>query len=715
MPLVLIRGEISNSFVEVVSTTLAGIVDEGFLYLGYPILFSPAGRIQVDALLVSPSFGLIAFQVYESPPEDEDSWRDVIERQYELFANLEGYLSRQPTLRDGRKIKFKLDAVTILGTESITRAIDAEGIYCGLSDLSNKIANLGTIEPDLFENLQSVLQRVSNLNPGNKRASVVNDDSRGGKLKKIEKSIANLDPYQNLAAIETPAGPQRIRGLAGSGKTIVLALKASLLQSQHPEWDIVVTFQSRALYQQFENLIQRFTAEVVSDVPDFSKLRVMHAWGSKVKNGFYQTIADSMGFQPRDYAFAIRKWGFDGAFAGICKELLESIDGKPVTPIFDAVLIDEAQDFPPEFFQLVYLFTKSPKRIVWGYDELQKLSEDSMPTMKEMFGVDSDGGDRVSLENIPGQTQRDIILPTCYRNSDWALATAHALGYGVYREEGLVQHFDDPKLWTQVGYEVVDGELALGRSVSLKRSLRSTPNYFREYLNPEDAVLVQVFETESDQDNWVAGEIEKNLKTDELEETDILIVLPSSWSARNRAISLRRALTKKGIDSHLVGVDSSADSMIVPGSVAIAHVYRAKGNEAPMVYAVDSHLAAAKDSPVLRRNSLFTAITRSKAWVRIVGVGEGMRIIEAEIQKVKDSDYKLTFSIPDAAGLARLRRQYSREGVSTIGEAIEKNIELLVDEVDSGQATLDLVSPEIRQLVENRIRVKRRKTSRGDR
>ena len=56
-----------------------------------------------------------------------------------------------------------------------------------------------------------------------------------------------------------------------------------------------------------------------------------------------------------------------------------------MTPIFNAVLIDEAQDLPPEFFQLVYLFTKDPKRIVWGYDELQKLSEAAMPSTDELL------------------------------------------------------------------------------------------------------------------------------------------------------------------------------------------------------------------------------------------------------------------------------------------------------------------------------------------
>ena len=60
------------------------------------------------------------------------------------------------------------------------------------------------------------------------------------------------------AAFEIPEGPQRIRGLAGSGKTVVLALKAAYLHSQHPDWNIAVTFYTRSLSQQYKDMITNF-------------------------------------------------------------------------------------------------------------------------------------------------------------------------------------------------------------------------------------------------------------------------------------------------------------------------------------------------------------------------------------------------------------------------------------------------------------------------
>ncbi len=298
----------------------------------------------------------------------------------------------------------------------------------------------------------------------------------------------------------------------------------------------------------------------------------MHAWGSASRSGIYQAIATTLGAPVRDFNYARAVFGRDDAFAGVCRELLGIAENASVEPIWDAVLIDEAQDLPPEFFRLVYLFTKKPKRIVWAYDELQKLSESAMPSTEDLFGTSSSGDSLVSLAESPGEARRDIILPICYRNSPWALATAHGIGFGIYRDGGLVQHFDNPGLWTDIGYEVTAGTLRRGRRVRLRRSGNSYPSYFDDLLTPADAVRRRSFDDEAAQDEWVARQIRRNLDEDELEADDILIVLPDAYTARSRAPRLAGRLFRHRISSHLVGVQSSVDEVFVSGSVAIAHV-----------------------------------------------------------------------------------------------------------------------------------------------
>ncbi|MEU8319750.1 ATP-binding domain-containing protein [Nonomuraea sp. NPDC048881] len=676
---------------------LRSVVQDGTVYLAYPVLATADERVDVDALLVSQEYGLVAFLLADEVPTAE-TWPEVIAQQDRLYAALETHLGRHEGLRAGRRLAVIPSTATIFPRPVRGLPPSVDGFYGQMDDLPTFLATLTPLEPARERALQAALQRVTTIKPPKRRAKVEKASSRGATMKELERNIANLDHWQKMAAIESPEGPQRIRGLAGSGKTVVLALKAAYWHAQHPDWRIGVTFHSRALYQQFADLITRFTFEHSNDQPDPEYLQVMHSWGGFGRPGIYSVIAGALGETPRDWAYAQGRFGRDDAFQGICRELLEIARSRPVTPIFDAVLIDEAQDLPPEFFQLVYLFVKNPKRIVWGYDELQKLSESAMPDTDELFGRGPDGDSLVSLESPPDGPQRDIVLPICYRNTPWSLATAHALGLGVYRNGGLLQHPDAPTLWQDIGYEVVHGQLLPGESVTLKRRADSVPFYFNTLLNPSDALSIHSFNTELEQDAWVADQVAINLTVDELEPDDIVIVLPDTYRARSRAPRLMRELSRRGISSHLVGVNTSTDEFYRSDSVTIAHIFRAKGNEAPMVYVVDSQYADSTVNLVTRRNTLFTAITRSRAWVRVAGWGEGMNVIAREVRAVIDADFTLRFRIPTQDELRTLRhlhRERSPQGEASVRKATAGLAEFLKS-IENGEVDLRDLPPELR-------------------
>jgi superfamily I DNA and RNA helicase len=221
--------------------------------------------------------------------------------------------------------------------------------------------------------------------------------------------------------------------------------------------------------------------------------------------------------------------------------------------------------------------------------------------------------------------------------------------------------------------------------VTLERASNSYPEYFSNLISPNDAVVIQSFPDEKAQDVWIASEIKKNLTEDELEAEDILVVLPDAYTSKSRGQRLMQELRRQKILSHLVGVNTSADSVFVPDSVAIAHIHRAKGNEAPVVYAIDSQYASRNFNAVTRRNGLFTAITRSRAWVRITGYGDGMGLISEEVQKIVGHNFRLEFTIPTWDQLQNLRHIFrerdpgdeanvrkATEGLSTFLEAFER-------------------------------------------
>ena len=568
--------------------------------------------------------------------------------------------------------------------------LSVDGYYTELGELPNLLSEFPPLDLTYLRPLQAALQKVVTIKPPKRRAAVASPGSRGATIRKIEREIANLDQWQKQAAMECPDGLQRIRGLAGSGKTVVLALKAAYLHAYYPEWIIGVTFFSRSLYQQFEDLIRRFSYAYSNDEPDWERLRILHCWGSRDRPGVYSEIAAHCGITPRNFVYARERFGQGREFEGICSELWSLVEAVPPEPIYDIMLIDEAQDCPAPFFKLVRQLTRPPKRIVWAYDELQNLSEYAVPNVEDLFGVDEHGLSGASLVNTPNSPSQDIILQVCYRNTPWSLALAHGLGLGIAREQGLVQSFDDPNLWTEIGYQIVEGQPVEGTKITVERAPGSFPEYVKDLITSEDAVSAHLFHDVNEQARWIADRVRQNLEVDELEPDDILIVLPNPIGSRRQAQIIIDALWEQKINAHLVGVGSSRDEVFAHDSVAIAHIHRSKGNEAPMVYVANAQFCVDGPGLITRRNTLFTAITRSKAWVRICGWGPGMTSLQQEIEAIKRQEFQLQFNIPTNAELANMRRIHRDLSPSEIARVNQAHdgIKIFVDALEHGDVSI---------------------------
>lgn len=535
-----------------------------------------------------------------------------------------------------------------------------------LAEVIAAVASWESGTDDLYRTTLSAIESLSSIRKSRLRREVSNPDSRGAKLKRLEDSIATLDHRQNRAVIETVDGVQRIRGLAGSGKTIVLALKAAYLHTQHPDWRIAVTFHTRSLKGQFKRLINNFCIEQSGEEPDWTKLRVVNAWGAPggdERDGIYYEFCRVTGREFHDFRTASARFGGDAkAFEGACREALSAMTSAP--GLYDAVLVDEAQDFAPSFLRLCYSMLKPPKRLVYAYDELQNLSGISLPPPEEIFGVDAKGTPVVSLGD---DQRRDVILEKCYRNSRPVLVTAHALGFGIYHDQpkgaetGLIQMFDQPALWEEVGYRVSAGTLAKGERVVLERTNETSPEFLADHSPVDDLVRFQQFSNEAEQNAWLVEQIRHNIEEEELRHDDIIVIHPDPVSARARSGPIRKTLFERGIQSHLAGVDTLADVFFKTEtpSVTFTGIYRAKGNEAGMVYVINAQDCDGMGLGLANlRNRLFTAITRSKAWVRVIGYGEGMAHLIEEYQRLKQADFRLDFAYPTDGMLGKLRITY---------------------------------------------------------
>lgn len=599
---------------------------------------------------------------------------------------------------------------------ALARIPETEEYYplCTNDDtLIKQIQEFSWNDSGYYETLVSVLQAISTIRKGRKKREITNPQSKGAKLRKLEDSIANLDNQQSKAVIETVEGVQRIRGLAGSGKTIVLALKAAYLHAQHPEWKIAVTFNTRSLKGQFRRFINTFYMEQTSDEPDWDNIHIIHAWGAPgggERNGLYYTFCSTNNVEYVDFMAAQRKYGTVDPFGGACSKALESAE--EIKPLYDVILVDEAQDFSPSFLRLCYEMLREPRRLVYAYDELQNLRMQSLPAPEKIFGNRADGTPKVKFKPYEeGKPREDIILEKCYRNSRPALVTAHALGFGIYREipsdskeSALVQMFDQKELWEDIGYEVASGELEDGKHVVLQRTSKSSPEFLEAHSAIDDLIVFQSFENEAEQNRWVAKEIEVNLQRDELRPDDIIVINPNPLTIKKKVAPIRGLLYQKGIASHTAGVDTQPDIFFAENndSVSFTGIYRAKGNEAAMVYIINAQDCFYSYFDLAKiRNQLFTAITRSKAWVRVLGVGEKMDKLISEYERVKSHEFTLDFIYPTKAQRDHMNivnRDMSEAEKDKIRKS-KTNITDLIDGLENGEIYVaDLGEEQVKRL-----------------
>jgi superfamily I DNA and RNA helicase len=673
--------------------TLAAEEDlEGTLYIGYPIIGTPDGSFPIDAMLVSPQKGLILFNLIEG--------REVGEYghdQDEAFNKMQAKLLQHQSLIHKRKLRVEIHTVTFAPVVANLDARAEEGYtLCNSGNLISTIDALDDQDGDVFSSLVAVIQAISTLRRGRRRRDLKDPNSKGTKIKALEDSIANLDMQQSAAVVETFEGVQRIRGLAGSGKTIVLALKVAYLHARNPDWNIAVTFNTRSLKKQFENLITTFVLEQANAEPDWEKVRILNAWGApggQDRAGIYYEFCKDHGVEYFDYRSARTKFAGNREFEGACEIALES--AKQFSPKYDAIFVDEAQDFAPNFLLLCYELLKAPKRLVYAYDELQNLGMRSLPPMEEIFGVNADGSPRVVLDpEEPGKPKQDIILDTCYRNSRPVLTTAHALGFGIYRKKGLVQIFENSHLWLDVGYKVARGELEDGKEVALQRTPKSSPEWLEKHSTTEDLISFEVFDSDEAQTARLIEGIAENLTTDELLPDDIIVINPDPLTTKGAVGVARRTLMQMGVNSNLAGVTNSADSFSEPGTVTFTGIFRAKGNEAAMVYIINAQdcFSAFLPRDLARvRNRLFTAITRSKAWVRVLGVGPHMAALKEEFARVKDAEFTLCFDYPteeERKEITVVNRDMSKAEKERLDQKQHTLIDLL-ESLESGETFIE--------------------------
>lgn len=695
-------------------------------YSRYPLFYKVGERRkEPDILLLDKELGIIIIEVKGYTIDniiniEPNNWtiKDSYDKTANPIAQAEDYLySTKAKFDMDRNLRGKVRGQYFVALPKISKSqwekrgfnkiIDDTYIILeddlGKVSLTNKILNQpsllggGKLNNECFRISKSVLgHETTYINETN---DTFKEGTKGDIYTKVRNKLYDLDIQQEGIAKTIAPGPQRIRGIAGSGKSVLICQKAAIMSLRHPEWKIAVVFFTQSLYDNMTALIDKYlrafsNGEVCYD--DVSNLEILHAWGRKDKNGFYREIARRNYCTFRNASDVKKEVGcfleLNNSINYVSKKLLEECDGN-LEQIYDAILIDEGQDligdekFKYEEKQSFYCMAykslkpietegKKLRRLVWAYDELQSLNDKKIPSSKEIFG------DNTLVSGIyKGGIKKSEIMKKCYRTPYQILTTAHAVGMGFFREGGLISGYTTKEEWEKIGYEIVQGDFRkIGSEIILRRPIENSPNPINEFYQG-NTVELKTFTSEYDMIRELANNIKNDITKENLNlSRDILIINLNDKYNNSTEKEIGIALNDLGINYYIPSMptvnehecdwkNKIPDKFWHDKGVTLSKVPRAKGNEACMVYIVGLEAIAKNEGNVKERNKLFTAMTRAKCWVKLMGVGSYTLYEEIEKAIECNGTFKFKFTKPkkETDDILEDEQSNKEEGLNEVG------------------------------------------------
>ena len=307
---------------------------DAVLYHTFPLYRDDEGGLIVaDCVLLSRMHGVIPFALSSDSEElSVSSVRRCQEVAEQVPSFIQSRLIKNRALRKSpTRLAFEIQPVTyapFLGKETELEEITVLRTERDLCDFFASIVD--EMSEEMFRELVATIEGAKGLiRPKKRNISDHLDTSKGRQAEMLEAAIMLFDHQQKHGMMGRINGPQRIRGLAGSGKTVVLAMKVAQTLLHEPEAKIAYTFYTKSLYQHVKRLITRFYRQFDDRDPDWEKsVHILHAWGGTSNPGLYSVACEKNGVQPISYRQAAARTAGD-KFDFACKTFLKDQQLRP--------------------------------------------------------------------------------------------------------------------------------------------------------------------------------------------------------------------------------------------------------------------------------------------------------------------------------------------------------------------------------------------------
>ena len=230
-----------------------------------------------------------------------------------------------------------------------------------------------------------------------------------------------LDEHQEQVAKKLGAGHRIVRGVAGSGKSLVLCAKIRMLLQEHPDWRILLTCFNISLASQLRYYLNSF-----ADADDEAARRIGAAITERVDILHYHRLCSTIFREakvpfPRMNETQLRATArfqrmaeheqaaeIDEMGSALLGQELQKVALTRELRLYDAIVVDEAQDFHTSWLKsLTLLLNGQTNFLLLAEDPNQKIYPRKFSYREA--GIDVVGGGRVFNLPVGYRSTREIV------------------------------------------------------------------------------------------------------------------------------------------------------------------------------------------------------------------------------------------------------------------------------------------------------------------
>jgi len=440
------------------------------------------------------------------------------------------------------------------------------------------------------------------------------ENSLGWLIAEYDRSDKDLSEEQRqLSDLDVSGFPRVVRGVAGSGKSIVLANQAGRFLAASAQSDLFEAPQRKIAIVCFN---QAFTAHLKNKVARSYRSRTLHALPESTFIGHLNGLFYKISKQIAEFRYISLKSGSSSEDRALqyltqIKTILESKTQAAEDLLFDAIFIDEGQDLHPYEIEALHLLVKvnpetNERPLIIFYDDSQNVYARPRPIWKQL-GIDVSRGNRAR------------VMKECFRNTREIVTFAFNILLGSQAA--------NPALVSMREFAGL-AELRQSNLVEESDGLFQVKFAEREGERPK----FEIFNSREEEMNHLRFQLDQLLTKEHVDATDILILTLKKELCHKIAAALEDLKDTGKVEGFVLPASrengDKDKNIFMERHITVSTVKSAKGYEAHIVFLAGVEVFPSSSEG---RAEFYVGATRAKLSLTVTGVRSSEVLSESGI------------------------------------------------------------------------------------